>query len=117
MVQLSVDQGNLICEVEGMHKFWACKSRLEVPIEHVKAVHVRPEETRRWWHGWKIVGSEFPGVIAAGIFRLNGKWVFWDISNPDHAIEIELKDDAYDRLLIEVEDPEGAAQLIQSAIA
>jgi hypothetical protein len=116
MVTLSIVDGNLHCEVEGMHKIWACKSSLDIPLEHIQGVEIRSAETQSWWHGWKVMGTDMPGVIAAGLFRVKGKWVFWDVTHPDNAIDISLLDETYDRLLIEVRNPEEAQALIESAI-
>ena len=116
MVTVSVEGDKLVCEVEGMHKFWACKSRLEIPLEHIRGVEVRPKEAANWWHGWKMLGTDLPGVFAAGLFNVGGKWVFWDVRHPENTIELDLKDEMYDRLLIEVEEPEAAASLILSRI-
>jgi hypothetical protein len=117
MVAVTIEDGSLICEVEGAHKFWACRSRLAIPLTHVRGVTIRSEETQRWWHGWKMVGTDLPGVFAAGVFRVADKWVFWDVRHPENAIEIDLVDETFNRLLVEVEDPEATAALIQSAIA
>ncbi|MHB8636750.1 MAG: hypothetical protein ACYC96_09790 [Fimbriimonadaceae bacterium] len=116
MVQVSIEDGALVCEVEGMHKIWACKSRLVIALEHVVGVQVRSEETQSWWHGWKMIGADIPGVFAAGVFKMNGKWVFWDVRHPENAIEIDLRDETYSSLWVEVEDPGATAALIQSAI-
>lgn len=116
MVAISVQGDTLVCDVEGMHKLWACKSRLEIPLEHVTGVQVRSEETQKWWHGWKVYGTDIPGVFAAGVFRANGKWVFWDVHHPENAIEIDLADDQYSSLLVEVQDPVATAERIRAAI-
>jgi hypothetical protein len=116
MVTVSIDGDSLVCEVEGMHKIWACKSRLMIPLEHVLDAQLRTEATQSWWHGWKLVGTDIPGVFAAGLFKANGKWVFWDVRHPENAIEIDLQDETYSSLLIEVEDPETTVALIQSTI-
>jgi hypothetical protein len=116
MVEISIQEGSLVCEVEGMHKVWACKSRLVIPIEHVQSAAVRTEATQAWWHGWKMYGTDLPGVFAAGLFRANDKWVFWDVRHPENAIEIDLHDETYSSLLVEVENPEATVALIQSAV-
>lgn len=116
MVKVSIEDGNLIAEIMGAHKFWACKSRLQVPLQHISGVTVRPEDAQSWWHGWKVKGTDLPGVFAAGLFRLGGKWVFWDVKDPASTIELDLHGESLDRLLLEVEDPDGAAAMIKSAI-
>jgi hypothetical protein len=116
MVELSVEGGNLLCEVMGSHKFWAMKSNLEIPLEHIVGVTIRSEETKSWWHGWKILGTDIPGLFAAGVFRVGGEWVFWDVEHPENAIQIDLRDETYARLLMEVRHPEEAADLINRNI-
>ena len=62
MVEISIQDGSLVCEVEGMHKVWACKSRLVIPLGHVQTAAVRTEATQTSWHGWKLIGTDLPGV-------------------------------------------------------
>lgn len=58
MVEMHVEGDQLVCEIEGMHKFWACKSSLKIPLEHIESVQARPEEAQNWWHGWKKIVLE-----------------------------------------------------------
>lgn len=116
MVKLSIEDGNLVGEIEGLHKFWAVKSRLEIPLEHIVSVQARPPDAQKWWHGWKMLGTDLPGEFAAGLFRTGGKWVFWDVRHPESTIGIELRDEGYKELLLEVEDPEGAVALINQVL-
>jgi hypothetical protein len=116
MVEMHVEGDQLVCEIEGMHKFWACKSLLKIPPEHIESVQARPEDAQNWWHGWKMIGTDVPGVFAAGLFRVGGKWVFWDVRRPEHSVQINLRDETYSELLLEVENPDDAVSMIQSAI-
>lgn len=116
MVRVTVDSREVVCEVQGSHRFWALRSRIAIPIEHLKSVRARPDTAKNWWHGWKISGADLPGVFAAGLFRTGGKWVFWDVRHPENTIEIELRGDELDQLILEVENPEETAAKIQAAI-
>jgi len=51
-----------------------------------------------------------PGVITAGTFYQDGKRVFWDVHHPEKTIVIDLQ---HNELIVEVEDPEAAVDLIQ----
>ncbi len=42
MVEITVSHEHLLLEVEGMHKLWALKSRLDIPLAHIKSVHADP---------------------------------------------------------------------------
>ena len=73
MVDLEVKEGNLVLHVRGADKFWALKSELAIPIQHVAGVRADPTIARGWWHGFKLIGSDLPGVLLAGTFYQHGK--------------------------------------------
>jgi hypothetical protein len=52
------------------------------------------------------------GVITAGTFYQDGKRVFWDVHNPDNTVVIELRDERYNQLVVEVADPNAAVALL-----
>jgi len=41
--------------------------------------------------------------------------VFWDVHHPEKTIVIDLRDERYNELVVEVDDPEAAVRLIQNA--
>jgi len=116
MVDLSISGGNLLVNVRGADKLWAFKSSLEIPLQHVAGIRADPSVARGWWHGWRIPGTNIPGVITAGTFYQDGKRVFWDIHNPNNTVVIELRDERYNQLVVEVADPNVAVALIQAAL-
>jgi hypothetical protein len=61
-------------------------------------------------------GTSIPGVITAGTFYHQGKRVFWDVHNPDRTVVIELRDEDYNELIVEVADPSAAIEVIQAAL-
>lgn len=113
MVDLSVAEGNLVLNVRGADKFWALKSTLEIPLNHIAGVHADPEIARGWWHGFKLMGSDIPGVLHAGTFYQHGQRIFWDVHDPEKTIVIDLRDERYGELIVEVADPVAAVELIQ----
>jgi hypothetical protein len=42
--------------------------------------------------------------------------VFWDVHDPDKAIGIDLRDERYARLVIEVSDPKDEISRIMAAV-
>jgi hypothetical protein len=46
----------------------------------------------------------------------DGKRVFWDIHHPEKTFVIDLHDERYNELIVEVDDPEMAVKLIQNAL-
>jgi len=103
-------------EVEGWDKLWALRSQLEIPLAHVTGVRIDPDAARGWWHGLRMPGTNIPGVLTAGTFYQDGKRVFWDVHNPDDTVVIDLKDERYNELIIEVADPKSAVELVKAAL-
>ena len=112
MVDLTISGGNLLLNVRGADKLWAFKSSLEIPLQHVDGIRADPDIARGWWHGFRIPGTNVPGVITAGTFYQDGKRVFWDVHNPDNTVVIELRDERYNQLVVEVADPNAAVALL-----
>ena len=116
MVDLSIAEGKLMLRVRGADKLWSFKSSLEIPLVHIGGVRADAEAARGWYHGIRMPGTNVPGVVTAGTFYQDGKRVFWDVHHPEKAIVIDLHDERYNQLVVEVEDPTAAVQLIQSAL-
>jgi hypothetical protein len=117
MVNVSIDGDRAIFDVRGVHQLWALRSRLEIPVAHITGVERDPEQVGRWWHGWKLIGSDLPGVFAAGTFHYRGELVFWDVRQPERTIVVSLADERYKKLIIEVEDPDAVVGLLRQAIS
>ncbi|MHB8588529.1 MAG: hypothetical protein ACYDA0_06720 [Candidatus Dormibacteraceae bacterium] len=116
MAEIELTPTALIVHIRGVDQFFALKSQLEVPLQHVASVEVSPPEARRIWHGLRVGGTNVPGVITAGRFIDHGEWAFWDVHDPDMAIAIHLHGDRYAKLVIGVGDPAATAQAIRSLI-
>ena len=116
MVTVSVEDERVAFNVEGMDKLWSFRSRLEIPIAHITGVEVNHEQVGRWWHGLKMLGTDLPGLFAAGMFRYHGETVFWDVRDPAHAIIVSLEHETYKKLIVEVADPPATVTILKSAI-
>lgn len=114
MAQVHVDGENLIVEIEGLDKLWALKSRLTIPLAHVRGATVDPGVNQEP-KGIRAPGSYVPGVITAGTFHLDGERVFWDVHDPAKAVVIELADERYARLVVQVADPGATVALVERA--
>jgi hypothetical protein len=49
-------------------------------------------------------------------FYQDGKRVFWDVHHPEKTIVIDLHDERYKELIVEVDDPAEAVKLIQTVL-
>jgi len=68
MVNVSLTDTTVVFEVEGLDQLWAFRSRLEIPLSHIESVTFDPAQVGRWWHGWKVIGTDVPALFAAGTF-------------------------------------------------
>ena len=115
-MDLSIPEGKLMLHVRGADKLWALKSSLEIPLVHIAGVRADPAAAHGWYHGIRMPGTNVPGVITAGTFYQEGKRGFWDVHHPEKTIVIDLRDERYSELVVEVADPEAAVKLIQTAL-
>jgi hypothetical protein len=116
MVEILVSEGSLVLHVKGADKLWALKSSLEIPLQHVAGIRAEPSVAHGWWHGLRMPGTNLPGVITAGTFYHDGKRVFWDVHNPENTVVIELKDERYAELIVEVADPNKTVEVVRAAL-
>ncbi len=116
MVTIITAADRIRFEVEGIDKMWALRSSLEFPVSHIRSVRIDPEAATGWWHGIKLWGSSIPGILTAGTFYQNGRVVFYDVHDPERTIVIELDHEHYDRMIVEVADPEAEKAKIESVI-
>ena len=115
MARVSVEGTDLIVEIEGLHRVWALKSRVTVPLRHVRGATLDPGIVRDF-RGIRTAGTYVPGVIVAGTFRVEGERTFWDVRDAQKAVVIELDEDRYARLVVEVDDPGATVDLIENAM-
>jgi len=78
MATISIDRNHLTVEVHGADKLWALKSRLTIPLKHVRGATADPGMAREP-KGFRGPVTHLPGVIVAGTFHQDGQKVFWDV--------------------------------------
>ncbi len=116
MVNIEIVGDKAIFEVQGWDKLWSLRSRLEIPLSHIKGAYVDPEPAMGWFQGIKLGGTGVPNIFKAGTFYQEGGLVFWDVHHPEKTIVIELEHETYKKLVIEVENPELEVKKINSSI-
>ena len=113
MVSIIKSDKDFIFEIEGMHKLWALKSEIRIPFDHIEKVY-QDETQIKDFNFAKIIGTNIPYGLHAGTFYQNGGKIFMDVLNKKNALIIDLKDENYKQMIIEVENPiESIALLSQ----
>ena len=111
MVTIICQNTDFIFKVNGMHKLWAFKSELTIPVDNILNAH-QDLESIKGFHGWRLPGTSVPSIITAGTFYKDGNKIFWDVSNMENCIIVDLKDEDYNQLIIEVENPADAIKTL-----
>ena len=117
MITLTCTPDTLDLDVRGADKLWSLKSKLSIPLAHVRQVRIDDAARLHWLDGIKAPGTHVPGVIAAGTFYRHGRKLFADIREGQPALVIELRDDRYDELIIQTQDVQGDLIRVRAALA
>ena len=116
MTTVSVVGDSVVVENHGWDKVFSLRSRFEIPRENIESITADPE-IARGKKGFRAPGTHIPGKLTSGTFYLNGDRVFWNVRNPDNVVVVELRNERYARLIIEVEDPAGTVVLVEQFLA
>lgn len=119
MVDISVSDDALEIDVRGMHKLWALKSSLRVPLDDVVDIRHDPERAARSFPGLRFPGTHVPALYRAGTYyQADFRPDFWTVRHPDQAVVIQCRDGAaYDEIIVEVEDPGATVARVRAALA
>jgi len=123
--EVDIRDDSLIINLRGIDRLCALTSRLEVHKACLSDA-VAYSEVGRERKGLMRLGICIPYFFAVGTYcDEDDKRTFWNVYDPENAIVIELKnkrclelkDERYDRLVIEVEDPHATLASVQQTIA
>ena len=115
MAEIEVHGDKLIVHLSGWAALWALKRKIEIPLSSIQEAVFDPALARQHPQGVRAPGAYVPRVITAGTYRWRGKREFWSVRHPDKAIVINLVNNYYERLILEVADPLEAIETIQAA--
>ena len=111
MVAITKTDTDTHFEIKGLHKFWAFKSEIKIQNQHIVKAY-QDEHLIKNWYATKLIGTNVPYGLHAGTFYQDGGIIFMDLNHKHNAIIVDLKDEKYKQLIIEVENPEEAIKII-----
>lgn len=118
MVEVTVHHDTVVFTVQGLHKVLSFKSQLTVPRSHIVGVRHDPAAAQHL-EGLRAGGPSMPGLVKAGTFYLDHlashKPTFLDVANPENLVVIDLRDEEYQQLIIEVDDPVTVVALLATS--
>ncbi len=118
MTRVEIVAGRLRVEVLEWHKLWAFRNRLDIPLENVTEIYAAPSGSWQTNEGMPLPGVAIPNVIRAGSFYrwTTANWTFWDVSLLEKSVVIELRNEFYTRLIVEVADPQKAVDAVSAQL-
>ncbi|MGW4397390.1 hypothetical protein ACWEHA_19065 [Amycolatopsis nivea] len=118
MATVSVEDGKLVVKILGLRKVWSLKSEIAVPLAHVKGAAIDPDiRAELPITSEKRHGTNLWHAYYGGTFVQDGSTVFWDVREPANAIVIQLENDDFDRIVVEVDHPQDTVALVERAVA
>src|SRR5258707_13352905 len=116
MVDVTIQDGRARFNVEGLDKLWSFRSVIEIPLAHITNVEADPDQVGRWWHGFKVIGTDVPGLFAAGTFYYHRELVFWDVRDPAQTVIVSLEHERYKKLITQVADVRATVERLRAAL-
>lgn len=119
---LEVRDGTLVVNVNKRYGSSVYTPTITIPLDHVMGAEADPEIERKMWRAWAFGRHS---MWRPRIFGTNGEYCVPDpgvrFYNPRHscahkAVVIRLRDEDCERLVVEIEDPEGAVERINRAV-
>lgn len=107
MVIVTIAKEIATFELKGLHKLWALKRKFQIPMNNIRSVKQETTAMKGIWKGIRFQGTHIPGIIVAGTFRSNGEKHFWDVTNKNNTIVIEIEGGPYDKVIVDVDNPEA----------
>jgi hypothetical protein len=114
-VELAGDK--MVVRFPGASALLAFRQPLEIPLAHVSRADRGADGAGDQPQGFLGLGSWLPNVITAPRFHHADRPLFWNVSNPANAIVVQLHNENYSRLVIDVADPDATIATIRAAIA
>ena len=102
---VEVHGDRLVVDRRGTEKMFRLVGRLTIPLDHVVRAESDPNIEWSVWRGWRVPGVHVPGVR---FYEMHG--------HRDKTLVIWLKDEACERLVVEVQDPAAGVAMINQAV-
>ena len=102
-VEVHGDQ--LVVNIKTRDKKFMLLSSIRIPLAHVVGAEAEPKVPWEVWRGWRVPGVNVPGVRFYACY-----------GRRDKTLVISLKDETYERLITEVDDPVKVADAINEAV-
>lgn len=114
MVEVIVNEGKLILGIPWTGNYFV--KPLEFPLENIAGVGVDLSLPRAWLRRLEFLAAAVPGVLRKGVYYEDANCVYWEVKDPDRTIVISLRNEPYEKLIVEVANPPQAIEIIEKAL-
>jgi hypothetical protein len=115
---VSVERDRLDVRLTGADRFWALSGGIRLPLDRVRAARVAPRaDAKRDCPNLRLPGSYWPGRLHAGSYGLGDKRQLWCVHRAQQVLVLELSGRPYARVVLELPDPQAAADRVNAALA
>jgi len=111
MVSVVLQGSTVVIKILGFHKVLALKSQIQFNKTSIRKINIAEKKLRPPL--LRCPGIAIPWIISAGTFLGKGKKEFWDRKYKKEAIEIELENEKYTKIVVDVENPEEIIKLLK----
>lgn len=100
MVTVEISGENVKIKVIGIHRLWALKREIMFMKKNIVQIKITDKSLRPPF--LRMPGTYIPKLIAAGTFYWKKRKEFWDTDFKKEAIEIDLKNEKYTKIVVNV---------------
>jgi hypothetical protein len=111
MASVNIADGVLHVELRFWDKILAVHGALHIPLAHVRAARADTAPPVPWFS--KLIGTNAPGLKAAGTFFTSDGLAFYDYGAGAECLVLELEHETYKLAVIEIDRPDSAAAAAQ----
>ncbi|PSN12851.1 hypothetical protein C7271_23095 [filamentous cyanobacterium CCP5] len=116
-MQLDLTLNQLTIQLEWYEQLWAftLHNQIAIPLAHI--VRATTEEPPSRWTDLRAPGTHLPGVIKAGTYYTRQGREFWYATTDQKFLVLELRDEAYQKIVLTPDDHQTWADRISQAKA
>lgn len=119
MTKVTIEAGKINIKLLGMNKLLALKSEIVIPLEKVQSVnYIETLKTSNYLNWWTPkIGLSMPGYAAEGTFFERGERFFINIHQGKAGIVLNVIDETYQEIIIELDDAKHVYEEIQATLS
>jgi hypothetical protein len=112
-----IEGERLVVTMHGFDVVWTFRRRIAVPLAHVTGARVDAHVASHGpWLGAGRTDALLDYAVAAGPMVVHGRHEFWDVHDPERCVAIDLEDEPFERLVIEVDEPAAVVDAVNVAV-